>query len=46
MYTVIFDDNEDCFYNWYLLDSDTGTILEWFDSEKRANDFIRGLNNE
>jgi hypothetical protein len=43
MYTVIFDDNQDCSYNWYVLDTDINKILEWFDSEKRAYDFIGDL---
>ena len=43
MYKVIFEDNEDCSNNWYVLNTDTNKILEWFDSEKRAYDFLRGL---
>ena len=33
MYTVIFDDNQDCSYNWYVLDTEINKILEWFEKE-------------
>jgi hypothetical protein len=33
---------------WYILDSETDTVLhnEWFDTEKRANDYLQDFLNE